>query len=80
MQGILEIIYRFERMLCEISGMDALHASSRAAARTAIYANACIIRAYHARPRRAEQRDEIITTIFSHPCDGAGAGDGRVPA
>ena len=37
----------------------------------AVYANAAMIRAYHA-ARGEEQRDEIVTTIFSHPCDGAG--------
>jgi glycine dehydrogenase subunit 2 len=37
----------------------------------AVYANARMIRAYH-EARGEEQRDEIVTTIFSHPCDAAG--------
>ena len=36
----------------------------------AVYANARMIRAYHA-ARGERERDEIITTIFSHPCDAA---------
>ncbi len=30
-----------------------------------------MMRAYHA-ARGDAHRDEIVTTIFSHPCDGAG--------
>jgi glycine dehydrogenase subunit 2 len=37
----------------------------------AIYANASIIRAYHASRGETEQRREIITTIFSHPSNAA---------
>lgn len=69
-QGILEIIYRFERMLCEISGMDAF-TFQPAGGSQAIFANACIIRAYHADRGEAEQRNEIISTAFSHPIDCA---------
>ena len=35
-----------------------------------VYANARMMRAYHA-ARGDADRDEIVTTIFSHPCDGA---------
>ena len=71
-QGILEVMHRFERILCEISGHGPLHRSSPAAAPQAIYANARMIRAVPRGARRGAQRDEIITTVFSHPCDGAG--------
>ncbi|HSR32301.1 MAG TPA: aminotransferase class V-fold PLP-dependent enzyme, partial [Anaerolineae bacterium] len=37
----------------------------------AIYANASIIRAYHEAQGEAALRDEIITTIFSHPSNAA---------
>ena len=37
----------------------------------AIYTNVSIIRAYHESRGEAEQRDEIITTIFSHPSNAA---------
>jgi len=69
-QGILEIIYGLERMLCEISGMDAF-TFQPAGGSQAIFANACIIRAYHASRGEAEQRTDIISTSFSHPIDCA---------
>ena len=69
-QGILEIMYRFEQILKEISGM-ARFSLQPAAGSAAIYANASIIRAYHESRGEAGQRDEIITTIFSHPSNAA---------
>jgi glycine dehydrogenase subunit 2 len=69
-QGILEIMYRFEQILKEISGMDRFSLQPRAGS-PAIYANASIIRAFHESRGEARQRDEIITTIFSHPSDAA---------
>jgi glycine dehydrogenase subunit 2 len=69
-QGMLEVIYRFERTLCEISGLDRFTLQP-AGGSQGVYANARMMRAYHAAQGNGE-RDEIITTIFSHPCDGAG--------
>ena len=69
-QGILEIMYRFEQILKEISGMARFSLQPRAGS-PAIYTNASIIRAYHASRGEAAQRDEIVTTIFSHPSDAA---------
>ena len=69
-QGMLEIIYGLEQMLCEISGMSAF-TFQPAGGSTAIFANACIIRAYHEDRGELEQRDEIISTAFSHPIDCA---------
>ena len=69
-QGMLAIIYGLERMLCEISGMDAF-TFQPAGGSQAIFANACIIRAYHAARGEADQRTEIISTSFSHPIDCA---------
>lgn len=69
-QGILEIMYRFEQILKEISGLDAF-SFQPAAGSQAIYTNAVIIRAYHASRGEADRRDEMITTIFSHPSDAA---------
>jgi glycine dehydrogenase subunit 2 len=69
-QGILEIMYRFEEMMKAISGMDRFSLQPGAGS-AAIYTNASIIRAYHASHGEAEQRDEIITTIFSHPSNAA---------
>jgi len=69
-QGILKIIYDFEQMLCEISGMDAF-TFQPAGGSTAIFVNACIIRAYHRDRGELDQRNEIISTAFSHPIDCA---------
>ncbi len=69
-QGILEIFYRFEGFLKALSGLDAFSLQPGAGS-AAIYANASIIRAYHAFRGEAAQRREIITTIFSHPSNAA---------
>ncbi|MFZ5820041.1 MAG: aminomethyl-transferring glycine dehydrogenase subunit GcvPB, partial [Chloroflexota bacterium] len=69
-QGILEIMYKLGQFLAEISGMDKVSLQPRAGSQ-AIYANIAMIRAYHARRGELAQRDEIITTIFSHPSDAA---------
>jgi len=69
-QGILEVLYRFEGILKALSGLDAFSLQPGAGS-PAIYANASIIRAYHASRGEAEQRREIITTVFSHPSDAA---------
>ncbi|MCP4540356.1 MAG: glycine dehydrogenase subunit 2 [Chloroflexi bacterium] len=69
-QGILEIMYRFEQILKEISGMDRFTLQPGAGS-AAIYANVSMIRAYHESRGESEQRDEVITTIFSHPSNAA---------
>lgn len=69
-QGILEAMYRFEQILKEISGLERFSLQPGAGS-AAIYTNAAIIRAYHQAQGQAEQRDEIITTIFSHPSNAA---------
>jgi len=69
-QGILEIMARFEQILKEISGMDRFSLQPGAGS-AAIYTNASIIRAYHQSRGEARQRDEMITTIFSHPSNAA---------
>jgi len=71
-QGILEVMHRLEGMLREISGMERVTLQPGAGS-AAIYTNACMIRAYHAARGEARQRDEVITTIFSHPSNGAAA-------
>jgi glycine dehydrogenase subunit 2 len=69
-QGILEVMWRFEQILKEISGLDRFSLQPGAGS-AAIYTNAAIIRAYHESRGEAGQRDEIITTIFSHPSNAA---------
>ena len=72
-QGLLRILHDLEAQLCEISGMDAFSLQPAAGA-AAIFTNASIMRAHHDRYGEAERRDEIITTVFSHPADAAAAG------
>lgn len=69
-QGILEIYWRLEQMLAEISGMDRVSMQS-ASGSAAIWANVAMVRAYHESRGDGEQRREVITTIFSHPSNAA---------
>ncbi len=68
--GILEVMYRFKQILKEVSGMDEFSLQPSSGSQ-GIYANASIIRAYHEEQGDADKRDEMITTIFSHPSDAA---------
>ncbi len=68
-RGLLEIVLRFEQVLCAVSGLDRFSFQPGGGTH-GIYANARIIRAYHAH-RGEEHRDEIITTLHSHPADAA---------
>ena len=71
-QGALEIIWRTQEILAEVSGLDAvsLQTSSGSAA---IWANVAMIRAYFQSIGEGDIRDEIVTTIFSHPSNAATA-------
>lgn len=69
-QGVLEIMYRFGKIVCEISGLDDFTFQPGGGAH-GIFTNASIIRAYHESRGEGDKRDEIITTIFSHPADAA---------
>ena len=69
-QGILEVIWRLEGLLKQVSGMDRFTLQPPAGS-AAIYANVSMIRAYHAARGEGSQRDEVITTIFSHPSNAA---------
>jgi glycine dehydrogenase subunit 2 len=69
MQGVLEIIYRTEQLMKEISGLDHFCFQPGGGAH-GVYTNASIIIEYHL-SRGDYKRDEIITTMFSHPCDAA---------
>jgi glycine dehydrogenase subunit 2 len=65
-------MYKLDTFLREISGMD-MFSLQPGGGSQAILAMASIIHAYHELKGEAEQRDEIITTIFSHPSDAAAA-------
>ena len=68
-QGILEIIYHFSRFMSEISGMKEFTFQPGGGAH-GIYTNACMIRKYHETTGELD-RNEIISTLFSHPADAA---------
>ena len=69
-QGMLEVLFKLEEFLKEISGMDRFTLQPGAGS-AAIYANVSMIRAYHEKRGEGDQRDEVITTIFSHPSNAA---------
>lgn len=71
-QGALEIMYRLDMFLREISGLSRFSFQPGGGS-SAIFAMASIIHAYFQSRGEAEERDEIITTIFSHPSDAAAA-------
>ena len=69
-QGALEIMYKTDLMMREISGMDHFSLQPGSGSHAAL-CMATIIKKYHEVNGEAEQRDEIITTIHSHPSDSA---------
>ncbi len=71
-QGILEIMHKTDLFLRKISGLDRFTFQPGGGSH-AILVMVDIIQAYHASKGESEQRDEIITTIFSHPSDAAAA-------
>lgn len=70
MQGILELLWRFSAILADVSGMERF-TFQPAGGSQGILANALMMKAYHASRGEGDQRDEIITTIFSHPANAA---------
>ena len=69
-QGILEIMWRLEQFLKEISGMDRVTLQPPSGS-AAIWTNVSMVRAYHASRGEGSQRDQVITTLFSHPSNAA---------
>ncbi|KAA9008800.1 aminomethyl-transferring glycine dehydrogenase subunit GcvPB [Histidinibacterium aquaticum] len=72
LQGVLELYDNFSDFLCEVSGMDQFIFQAGGGA-DAAYTHACLTRAYHASRGELQQRDQIITTIQTHPCSPATA-------
>ena len=68
-QGMLEIMYKMDKSLQAISGMDRFTFQPSGGSQ-AIYTMAALVRAYHEKNGN-DQKDEIITTIYSHPSDAA---------
>lgn len=71
-QGALEIFHGLDLFLREISGLDRF-SFQPASGSAAILAMVSIIQAWHGSRGEGGTRDEIITTIFSHPSDAAAA-------
>jgi glycine dehydrogenase subunit 2 len=71
-QGALRIMYELDLFLREISGLDRFTLQPSSGSH-AILAMASIVRKYHETQGEGDKRDEIITTIFSHPSDAAAA-------
>ncbi|MCL1982162.1 MAG: aminomethyl-transferring glycine dehydrogenase subunit GcvPB [Clostridiales bacterium] len=69
-QGILQIFHETDLYMREISGMDRFSFQPGGGSQ-AILAMASIAYAYFSARGEADQRDEIITTIYSHPSDAA---------
>lgn len=69
-QGTLEIYHATEGYLAEISGMDRFSFQPGGGSQ-AILTLASIIRKYFEVRGESKTRNEIITTIFSHPSDAA---------
>ncbi len=71
-QGALEIFYGLDLFLREVSGLDRF-SFQPASGSAAILAMVSIIQAWHESRGEGGTRDEIITTMFSHPSDAAAA-------
>ncbi|PHR26649.1 MAG: glycine dehydrogenase subunit 2 [Desulfotalea sp.] len=69
-QGILEIIYKTDCFMREISGLDNFTFQPGSGSQ-GILTMASIIEKYFEERGESSQRNEIITTLYSHPSDSA---------
>ena len=69
-QGILEVFYKTGELFKEISGLDVFSMQPGGGSH-GVLALASIVRAYWRDKGEEDKRDEIITTLFSHPADCA---------
>lgn len=67
-QGLLEIMYKLDHFMREISGLDQFTFQPSGGSQ-GILTMASIVEKYF--KDKGEKRDEIITTIYSHPSDAA---------
>src|SRR5688572_22879669 len=70
LQGSLEIIYRLDGILRELSGMDQFVFQAGGGA-AAAYVHACVARGWFASRGELGTRTEMITSIQTHPCNAA---------
>lgn len=69
-QGVLEIMYKTGELFREISGLDAFSVQPGGGSH-GVLALASMVRAYWRDKGEEEKRNEVITTLFSHPADAA---------
>ncbi len=69
-QGMMEIFYKMDCFLREISGLDRFTFQPGGGSQ-GILTMASVLHNYFTDRGEADQRDEIITTIYSHPSDAA---------
>ena len=69
-QGSLEIIWRLEQLMKEISGLDRFCMSFGGGSQ-ALLGIATAVRSWVEAKGESETRNEIISTVFSHPCNAA---------
>lgn len=71
-QGALEVAYKLDLFLREVSGLDKFTFQPPSGS-AAILTMASMVQKYFEVRGEADQRDEVITTIFSHPSDYSAA-------
>lgn len=71
-QGALQMMYKLDIFMREISGLDRFTFQPPSGS-AAILTMASIVQKYHQSRGESDQRNEIITTIFSHPSDYSAA-------
>jgi len=71
-QGILGILYKLERVLCEVTGMSRMSLQPAAGAHGE-FLGALIIRAYHRARGEANQRSEMLVPDSAHGTNPASA-------
>ena len=69
-QGVLEIMYKTGELFKAISGLDVFSVQPGGGSH-GVLALASIVRAYWRDRGEEAKRDEVITTLFSHPADAA---------
>lgn len=72
LQGILEIFYKVQDYLKAISGMDHVCLQPSGGSQ-AIFHNMEVVKAYHKSRGEDAQRNEVITTMLSHPANPGAA-------
>ena len=72
LQGMLEIVWNFERILKALSGMDRFTFQAAGGA-DAAYTHVCVTRGWLQATGQLGVRDEIVTSIQAHPCNPATA-------